>query len=389
MKRKQFGQQRQMRIGNLTEVLDSIARGNRSKRQIQHDTGLSWGTVSEAVAQLMQAGFLTAGRTIPTDRFSLRPAHLHGKNSYYCFSEHCCLATGLALTEQHLNFAVHTPDGKCVARDSLRLPSQDSAATLGRFLSSSLAGLLRKYGIPEKAVATIPIALTGAVDLRKNLWRKTPHMPEVADFSLYEIAAAFPKPEIVSYEHDIISRARAVVSSLAVPPENYLFFHIGERLGMAVFQNGDFLRGAHGFAGEIGHVPESTEAGETFENRIALGALRAFAQTRKEVFPPAWTTENVEIYFQFLRPRLFRLLLTAMNLFDPAEIIIGGEALEPFSLQMAGFFEELRRHTWSGGPETFHWYAMDSCNAADGVALGALPGLRKLAATLAVDCDSC
>ncbi len=126
-------------------------------------------------------------------------------------------------------------------------------------------------------------------------------------------------------------------------------------IGCGLVADGRILRGTHGLAGELGHMPLAV-AGPCETNWEAQAGLLAARPGSKPVMPEDWPLW------------LARGLATATYAYDPATIVIAGELTELFLAQRPSVEAQLRRLLVPGFP-------MPTLAAAkfgaDGCAIGA------------------
>lgn len=115
--------------------------------------------------------------------------------------------------------------------------------------------------------------------------------------------------------------------------ESALGFYLGTGLGNAVYVNGDYLLGANGVAGELGHIPllsvtDTCSCGNVgCVETIASGSMLAKLQREKfpdvslsDIFTKCGDTPEIKRFIE-----VFALTMaTEINIFDPSSVIIGG-----------------------------------------------------------------
>lgn len=381
---KNFIQQKKMRQGNLLAILQAVANGIRSKRQLQSALGLSWGTISGGMASLVENRLLLSREGWPEDYPSSREVDIAQKHSScYFFPSDSNLIIGLEILPAVINCILRTADGKILGRGARQDCKFRTALELGEQMESCCAEILKKAGVTQDAVSAIAVALTGAVDNRHQMWLKTSHIPVVHEWSFGDMTKAFANPAKVVFQHDIIAKAQSVTTALPRMPQNYVFLHIGEGIGMAINHHGRFFTGYRGFSGEIGHI--FYDGQKELEDIVSLRGLREFAASHGKTFTGQVADSEKEFYFDFLRPGLFKIIQITANLFDPEMVFIGGEALEPFEDMVGPFAEEAAQKCWMNGPARISFYPMGQCNTAEGAALGIIDQvLKEIACSLDV-----
>lgn len=104
-------------------------------------------------------------------------------------------------------------------------------------------------------------------------------------------------------------------------------------VGCGVVAEGRILRGAHGLAGELGHMLVAGSSSAAWETRVGLSAAR-----RRNGTPDDWPT------------LLAQGLATATYAYDPETIVIAGELTGVFDDRLDEVQSELRRQLVPGFP---------------------------------------
>jgi glucokinase len=137
-------------------------------------------------------------------------------------------------------------DGRILARDVRPTPAGDEASILATMVTSAEA-------VMDPAVATVGIAAAGLVEsdtgvlrFAPNLaWRDVPLASHVAG-ALGVTAWADNDNTAATWGEFRAGAARRV--------RDLLFVGVGTGIGGGIVIDGSLVRGAHGFAGEIGHI---------------------------------------------------------------------------------------------------------------------------------------
>ena len=136
--------------------------------------------------------------------------------------------------------------------------------------------------------------------------------------------------------------------------------HVGDGIGLASYSDNVFFIGNRGFSGEIGHI--------SFRN----GNEKICRCGKKECLECSLSTsvlrehgvEALDAPFEFL-------CVTAVNLYDPKNLIVGGEAVENMLLSAPEKWKnKIKQGSWMNAPENFIFYRMSDCLTSYGAALG-------------------
>jgi glucokinase len=242
------------------------------------------------------------------------------------------------------------PDGVVVARATRRTPADDEAATL-----AALDDAVEQ--VRAAAVVAIGVGAAGLVDVARGALLSSPNL-SWRDVPLRErLRETFALP--VTVDNDATAGAWAeyrLGASRGVADS--LFVGVGTGIGGGFVQQGRLVRGAHGFAGEIGHVivepdgpvcgcgnrgcweqvasgPAIARAGRAAVAARPDSAIASLASGDPELVTGALVTEAalagdgpaVAILGEVGR-RLGEGVAGLVNTLDPSIVVIGGGAAE-------------------------------------------------------------
>ncbi len=131
--------------------------------------------------------------------------------------------------------------------------------------------------------------------------------------------------------------------------KNAIGFYIGTGFGCALMINGKIYKGAHGFAGELSHVPLKGHSGDcTCGNSGCLelyGAGRSVVERSAakgvpvyEFFTHPTTQDEVQDFLEYV----IAAMLTTINIVDPELVIIGGGVVDMDGFPWEGLVSSLR-----------------------------------------------
>ena len=240
--------QTMVRRANLSIVLRQVASaGPRSRAQVAADTGLTRGTVSSLVNELIalellrETGEATAPRGVGRPGVAVELADV-------------VVGVGLEINVDYLAVSVEDMTGSVryerrVYRDNRRSSPGPVLDRLGRAARAALDAAacegLRPVGV-SVAVPGLVEEASGTVVLAPNLgWSELP----VAD----ELEARLELPVHVENESNLAALAEHWTGA-AVGIDDFVcvFGEVG--VGGGVVLGGRLFRGSHGFGGEFGHV---------------------------------------------------------------------------------------------------------------------------------------
>ncbi|MCG7528846.1 ROK family protein [Streptomyces sp. OfavH-34-F] len=358
-----------VRRSNLSLVLRAVrdeGEGEATRAGVAARVGLTRAAVSSLVEQLLESGFLTesgktfsgqAGRpgtALKTARTGPAGLGVEINIDYVSVCVVDLAGTGRVRLTEHLDNR-GTPPAEVLAR---------AARIAARTLDSAREQELYPVGV---ALALPGLVSGGAVRQAPNLgWNQVPAEELFAAALTAEHPGHQALPVRSENEANLAALAELWFGGLErIRTFLYLTGEIG--VGGAVVIDGELLRGAHGFAGEIGHVVVDAQGPrcrcgsrgclEQYAGQAAL--LRAagidgaggLAVTELEQRVRAGDERAVAAVAEAGR-MLGRVLSGAVNLLDPDAVVLGGvyRNLMPWLAAPAG--EELGRVVsglWSPG----------------------------------------
>ncbi|GAA3166103.1 ROK family transcriptional regulator [Planomonospora alba] len=174
------------------------------------------------------------------------------------------------------------------------------------------------------------------------------------------IAGRFPVPVFLDNDVNVIAigEHRAVYAGEA---DDLLFVKVSTRIGAGVIAGGEILRGALGAAGEIGHIPVrdgggvlcrcgNTDCLDSVASATAI--LRALRSRGHEVKTLAdvvglvrgGDAETMTVIRDAAR-MLGEVVASAVNILNPAVVVLGGDVAEAFQPLVSGVREVVYRRS--------------------------------------------
>jgi predicted NBD/HSP70 family sugar kinase len=168
------------------------------------------------------------------------------------------------------------------------------------------------------------------------------------------IAERFPVPVLVDNDVNVIAMGEHRMA-YAGELDDLLFVKVSTRIGAGVISGGTILRGALGAAGEIGHIPVRDGGGVLCRcgnvdcvDSVASGTaiLRDLRAKGRDVLSLADVAALVRAgdaetmaVVRLAGRRLGEVISTAVNLLNPAIVVLGGDVAEMFQPLVSGVRE--------------------------------------------------
>ncbi|MEU6773619.1 ROK family protein [Streptomyces sp. NPDC046759] len=324
-----------------------LSHGPLTRLEAGRRSGLSPAAVTKAVRPLLTAGYLSEGAAEEARLTLGRPAGLVRVNGERA------LFLGVKVTGDEL-IAVLT-DLCCRIRLARRAPLPDRAA--GPVLAA-IAGLVHELlahaAESDGPVAGLGIAVSGDVDRAEGVVRYSPFL-DWRDVPLAELAAqAAGLP--VTVDNDV--RALTVAEQwfgAGAGLAGFAVVTVGAGIGCGLVVHGHVVAGAHGVAGEIGHIVVDPAGPECrCGNRGCVEAIAGEAAvvarvrevTGRQVVDGAEAVALArdgvpgarEVYAR-AGEAIGRGIATVANLLGPERVIISGEGLAAYDL----FADQIRQ----------------------------------------------
>ncbi|MEO3755380.1 ROK family transcriptional regulator [Streptomyces sp. B6B3] len=328
--------QAEIRQRNLSRVLHAVAEaGPLSRAGVAGRIGLTRGAVSTMVDELLRAGLLV-------EQGPGRSGTVGRPGTQLLLSDRGPCGLGAEIGVDHLAVCVMDLRGQVRARLSQQAHNRQSEP--GTVLDA-LSGLLRRAAEQTVAAGLRPAGLTVAVPgLVARGTTKVLRAPNLGwrDTDLGGLLPADLGPVVVENEANLGALGElwsGLWSEQERAPGSFVHVSAEIGIGAAVVVDGELLRGAHGFAGELGHMPVrpdgrpctcggrgclETYAGEEAVLRAAglrpgpavrLGALTGRCEAGEPVALRAVRRAGTALGIA---------LSGAVNLLDPEQVVIGG-----------------------------------------------------------------
>ncbi|MFH0176941.1 ROK family protein [Streptomyces cacaoi] len=323
-----------------------LSQGPLTRLELARRAGLSAAAVTKAVRPLIESGYLVEDADTEARSALGRPANLVRVDGGRA------LFLGLKLTGDAI-FGVLT-DLRCRILLARRVPLTDRAA---KAVLASTAEVVREllteadgYGV---RVMGLGIAVSGDVDRGEGVVRYSPFL-EWRDVPLAELASAVTGLP-VTVDNDV--RALAVAEQwfgAGVGLSNFAVVTVGAGVGCGLVVHGRVVAGAHGVAGEIGHVTVDPNGPLCHcGNRGCVEAIAADPAILTRIRERSGvevtdTTEAVDLArrgdahardaYSRAGEAIGRGIATVANLLGPERVVISGEGLAAYDL----FAEQIR-----------------------------------------------
>lgn len=320
------------RTANLAAVLRALRAGPLSRTQLAAHCGVAKSAVSGLLAELAERGLVRAAGVLPGNGRPSRLVELDGEGAY---------ALALSIETDRLSAVVTDLAGHLLAEHA---ETVDVAALGLQSCLDELAHLTHRV-LPGRPVG-VAISVPGLVDSAAAVLRFAPAL-RWRDAEIAGLMAARLNLPVEAIAVDNEANLGALAESIEGAEKELFYLSGGTAVGGGLVSGGTILRGARGFAGEVGHIAvdpvgERCTCGRTgcLETKANLAAvLRAAAAPGDPLHDPAL---GVEGRVALLKDRIRRgdqravmavhelgvalgvALSTVVDVLDPAVVVLGG-----------------------------------------------------------------
>lgn len=327
-----------VRRSNLGVVLRHVAaHGPCSRAQIAAATGLTRGTVSSLVAELLELQLLRSavedGRLGRVGRPG-RPLELAD----------VAAAVGLEINVDYLAVSVEDLIGRIRSERRVLVDNRRSSSgpVLDRLARMARRGIAEAEGMGLRVVG-VAVAVPGLVELASGTLLRAPNLGWSRLPIVDELRARLPMLPIRAENESNLAAIAEHWQGAARDVGNFIWVFGEVGVGAGIFVGGELYRGAHGFGGELGHVTmdpggETCACGsrgclETLVGQEAIArragvAVEAGGRTRSitaELVRRAQAADEAVLAALRDAGRSLGLALaSAVNLFDLEVVVLGG-----------------------------------------------------------------
>jgi hypothetical protein len=238
-------------IDVFTEVLK---RGPIARIDVARRTGLSQSAVTKAIAPLIGRGLLFPDGTAPVLPDGATPVAAQGRPPQpISVNEEAQLILGIIVRVDEIYGVATTIRANILQSVRRPLPSPGVSAAIDG-VAAVVESLLSRLGEAAGKVMGIGVAVSGDIDTTTAIVRMSPRMnwSDVHLGALLQARLGLP----VVVDNDV--RALTIAEEwfgIGVDTDSFAIVTIGTGIGCGLYLNGDVVEGAHGVAGEIGHLP--------------------------------------------------------------------------------------------------------------------------------------
>ncbi|WP_045681586.1 ROK family transcriptional regulator [Martelella endophytica] len=320
---------RQISTRAMMKVL--LEQGPTSRAELAKITGFSKQTTSEVVRALEENGYVRK-KGIDSGKVG-SPAII------YEVADEAGYALGIDAGASTIRASLVTLSSRIAGEITVQSDPRGGRELVAQ-LGSVKRRLIDETGISPAALRVVSLAMPGSVDPNTGAISHAYAVPEIDRFDVFAALQEEFDCELLM-ENDINAAAVGEYwNGDAKGAESLAFLSIGTGIGIGMLINGQLWRGATGAAGEIAYLPIGSDPAsplcpERGALELAIGAPAIAHRYRlaggtgeasvKDIFDRCAAGERAAVATVEESARIASLsVLSVVAMFDPAEIIIGG-----------------------------------------------------------------
>ncbi len=260
------------------------------------------------------------------------------------------VVAGVDMGATHIRLCLQTAAGEILHCEKRR-----TAETIEHGVVAGITGLLQPLFAQHHARCYgLVMGFPALVGKDKRTIISTPNLP-LTPASLVGLAeqleSALGCP--VEFSRDVNLQLSFDVQENDLTDKEVLGAYLGTGMGFAIWLNGAPWTGAHGVAGELGHIPQGDMQQQCgcgnpgcLETVCSGLALRRWyeQQPRDYELGDLFVHAQEEPFVQALLDHAARAIATSINLFDPDAVILGGGVMDMPSFPRDALIAATRTH---------------------------------------------
>ena len=333
--------------GSAGALLALIRSGEaRTRSELAAITGLSRSTVAQRVEALLTHGFVVEAGEDPST--GGRPP------TVLAFAAHTRVVLAADLGATHSRLAVTDLSGEPLAETTADLDIADGPERVLDWVQDSFDELLASADRTDDEVVGVGIGLPGPVEFATGRPVNPPIMPGWDGVRVpTRFADRYGTAVLVDNDVNIMAAGEHWAAYRSV--DDLLFVKVGTGIGCGIVAGGHVHRGAQGAAGDLGHilVPDRPDAPCRCGNLGCVEAIAGGGAIARDLRALGIDAQNSRDVVTLVRSgdatagRLVReagrvlgeVLASAVNLLNPAVVVVGGDLAQAHEQLLAGIRE--------------------------------------------------
>ncbi len=239
--------QKAVRTNNQLSILNALkGAGPMSRRRLQGATGLSWGTITYLVNELIdlqivrEVGMLATGVGRPPVDLDL--------------NTEANFVIGIWMGDRHVDALMLDIKGRAVRELSLPLDPSAHSEAIVRRLFGVVDTLIEQGSVGCSSIAGIGCAVPGSYNPATGVCAYAPNHPHWRDVPLLSLfTERYHRPVFIDHDMNCCVLGEHFFGDTG-RFSNFVCVNIEGGIGAGIMINGEVYRGADNSAGELGHI---------------------------------------------------------------------------------------------------------------------------------------
>ena len=341
MARTEYGSLGSLRDHNRRRVVEELQRrGTASRADLARFTGLSRSTISSLVAELTESGLVVETEPAAEPGDGGRSQGQGRPGVLLTLDRRAGAVVGIDFGHADVRVAVADLSRTILAERSREMDVDHAGLTALDAAAELVAAVLEEAELPPDRILAAGMGVSGPVDHEADLVHRSAILPSWGDIRPgAEMRKRLGIPVFIENDANLGAMAEVAMGA-ARGVRNAVYVMVAAGIGAGVVIDGAIVHGAHGTAGELGHVLLD-DNGPICRcgNRGCLETLAA-GPAIVELLKPAYgedlTLEQVLEHIEAKDPGALRAVADAgravgralaslVNVLNPEVIVIGGE----------------------------------------------------------------
>ncbi|GAA1354172.1 ROK family transcriptional regulator [Falsarthrobacter nasiphocae] len=238
------GSQSALRARNRQRLREILADGPATQAQLSRSTGLSPATVSNIVAEMVDAGAATREATTSSGRRAWQVSLTASRE----------VAVGVDIGRRHVRLVAATAARQLLGERFVPLPVGHTAQRTLAVAVEEYRALLEEIGRRNEDVIGVGVGIPGPIDQRSHTVIEGAILPEWVGIDLLPgLERAFNRPVRIGNDANLGALGEAHFGDHR-EVSNLVYIKVGTGIGAGIVVGGSLLAGALGVSGEIGHM---------------------------------------------------------------------------------------------------------------------------------------
>ncbi len=342
---------------NRSLLLNIIRReGQLSRKQLTEISGLSVGSVSGIVGELIDNGWiLEAGEGDFTGGRRQTMIRLAPDAGY---------AVGIKVMEEKVVCAITNFEATIIDYLEVPIPASITPPQLVIALKNVIDTLINTLSIKPEQLLGVGIGLAGIIRTDEGIVQHSPYFGWRNLPLAYMLMQKIQRPVYIENDVNTLTLAEQLFGA-GRHHDNFVVMTIGRGIGLGIVLNNQIYRGKWGGAGEFGHIviansqtegdfPTSQTLEQIAADPAVIAHLRQLSgkksvNTLRDVVSLAGAGDTNAQHVLALSGYYIGMgLANLVNLLNPGMIIISGEGVVAGDYRLQPMRDSLKKHTFNG-----------------------------------------